>query len=153
MASRLIRRIGDDVLRKISRPVDSINKNVLTLLDDMAETMKAANGVGLAAPQVGVLKRIVVIDVGKGIIELINPEIISTEGKQNEAEGCLSVPGKLGEVERPEKVTVKALNRHGEVIEVTGEELLAIALCHEIDHLNGILFIDKVTRFIDPNER
>jgi peptide deformylase len=153
MAMRLIRRVGDDVLRKTSRPVDTINKNVLMLLDDMAETMKHANGVGLAAPQVGVLKRIVVIDVGDGIIELINPEIVATEGKMIGAEGCLSVPGKWGEVERPAKVTVRALNRHGEVIEVTGEELLARALCHEIDHLNGDLFIDKVIRYIEPDEQ
>ncbi|WHH59900.1 peptide deformylase [Petroclostridium sp. X23] len=153
MAMRLIRRVGDDVLRKTSRPVDTINKNVLMLLDDMAETMKHANGVGLAAPQVGVLKRIVVIDVGDGIIELINPEIVATEGKMIGAEGCLSVPGKWGEVERPAKVTVRALNRHGEVIEVIGEELLARALCHEIDHLNGNLFIDKVIRYIEPDEQ
>jgi peptide deformylase len=152
MATRVIRKVGDDVLRKVSRPVDSINKNVLILLDDMAETMRNANGVGLAAPQVGILKRVVVIDVGEGIIELINPEIVHIEGKQMEVEGCLSVPGKLGEVERPAKVIVKALNRNGEEIRVEGTGLLARALCHEIDHLNGELFIDKAIRFVDPNE-
>ncbi|NLY43582.1 MAG: peptide deformylase [Clostridiaceae bacterium] len=152
MAIRIIRKVGDDILRKVSRPVEAINKNILTLLDDMAETMREANGVGLAAPQVGVLKRVIVVDVGEGLIELINPEIIHAEGKQIEAEGCLSIPGKVGEVERPAMVVVKGLNRHGEEIEVKGQGLLAKALCHEIDHLNGVLFIDKVIRFIDDDE-
>lgn len=153
MANRIIRRVGDDVLRKVARPVDTINKSIITLLDDMAETMRSANGVGLAAPQVGILKRIVVIDVGSGLIELINPEIIHAEGKQIEVEGCLSVPGKWGEVERPAKVVVKALNRNGEEIQIEGEGLLARALCHEIDHLDGELFIDKVIRFVEPDEK
>lgn len=152
MAIRMIRRVGDDVLRKKSRPVEKITPNVLMLLDDMEETMRKANGVGLAAPQVGILKRVVVIDVGEGLIELINPEIIHTEGKQIEVEGCLSVPGKMGEVERPARVVVKAFNRKGKEIQVEGEGLLAKALCHEIDHLNGILYIDKVIRFIDIEE-
>ncbi|MDK2809900.1 MAG: peptide deformylase [Petroclostridium sp.] len=153
MANRIIRRVGDDVLRKVARPVDTINKSIITLLDDMAETMRSANGVGLAAPQVGILKRIVVIDVGSGLIELVNPEIIHAEGKQIEVEGCLSVPGKWGEVERPAKVVVKALNRNGEEIQIEGEGLLARALCHEIDHLDGELFIDKVIRFVEPDEK
>ncbi|MBZ4645281.1 MAG: peptide deformylase [Clostridia bacterium] len=153
MANRIIRRVGDDVLRKVARPVDTINKSIITLLDDMAETMRSANGVGLAAPQVGILKRVVVIDVGSGLIELINPEIIHAEGKQIEVEGCLSVPGKWGEVERPAKVVVKALNRNGEEIQIEGEGLLARALCHEIDHLDGELFIDKVIRFVEPDEK
>jgi peptide deformylase len=134
----------DDILRKKSKPVEKINKRIHTLLDDMAETMKNAEGVGLAAPQVGVLRRVVVIDVGDGLIELINPEILETLGKRQGPEGCLSIPGLTGQVIRPEKVKVKALNRKGECIEIVGTELLARALCHEIDHLEGILFIDKV---------
>lgn len=134
----------DDVLRKESKPVEKIDERILQLLDDMAETMRHADGVGLAAPQVGILRRVVVIDVGEGLIELINPEIIETSGQQQGAEGCLSIPGVRGEVIRPEKVRVKALNRKGEPIEITGTGLLARALCHEIDHLDGILFIDKV---------
>ncbi len=134
----------DDVLRKKSKPVEKIDKRILELLDDMAETMRHADGVGLAAPQVGILRRVVVIDVGEGLIELINPEIVETSGQQRGAEGCLSIPGVRGEVIRPEKVKVKALNRKGEPIEITGTGLLARALCHEIDHLDGILFIDKV---------
>jgi len=153
MAIRMIRKLGDDILRKKSRPVDKIDKNVITLLDDMIETMKDANGVGLAAPQVGVLKWVVVIDVGDGPIELINPKIISQKGTQLEVEGCLSVPGKWGEVERPAEVVVEALNRNGETITVKGTELLAIAISHEIDHLDGILFVDKVVRYVDPDER
>jgi len=134
----------DDVLRKKARPVDKIDDRVLTLLDDMAETMYKAEGVGLAAPQVGILRRVVVIDIGEGIIELINPEIIEQDGEQIGMEGCLSVPGLSGEVKRPARVVVEALNRHGEKIKVDGNELLARALCHEIDHLDGILYIDKV---------
>ena len=152
MATRMIRTMDDDILRKKARTVEKVNRNILILLEDMAETMKSANGVGLAAPQVGILKRVVVIDVGDGLIELINPEIMSAEGKQVKAEGCLSVPGKMGEVERPAKVTVRALNRQGETFEIEGEDLLARALCHEIDHLNGELFVDKVIRFIEPEE-
>jgi len=134
----------DDVLRKESKPVEKIDERILQLLDDMAETMRHVDGVGLAAPQVGILRRVVVIDVGEGLIELINPEILETSGQQQGAEGCLSIPGVRGEVIRPEKVRVKALNRKGEPIEITGTGLLARALCHEIDHLDGILFIDKV---------
>lgn len=133
----------DDVLRKKSKPVEKIDKRILELLDDMAETMRHADGVGLAAPQVGILRRVVVIDVGEGLIELINPEIVEFSGEQRGAEGCLSIPGIRGEVIRPEKVKVKALNRKGEQIEIIGTGLLARALCHEIDHLDGILFIDK----------
>jgi peptide deformylase len=112
----------------------------------MVETMNSADGVGLAAPQVGILKRVVVIDVGEGVIKLINPEIIEAEGSQYDVEGCLSVPGEQGEVERPNKVKVKALNENGEEITIQGEGLLARALCHEIDHLDGILFVDKATK-------
>ncbi len=153
MAIRAIRTNEDEILRKVAKSVDKIDKRILTLLDDMIEIMQEANGVGLAAPQVGVLRRIAVINVEEKIIELINPEIISTEGEQVEIEGCLSVPGKYGEVKRPQKVKVKALNRHNEPIEVEGEGLLARALCHEIDHLDGKLFIDKVIKFVDVEGR
>lgn len=152
MALRNIRTLGDDILRKKCRQVETIDERILTLLDDMAETMYNAGGVGLAAPQIGILKRIVVIDIGDGIIELINPEITDVEGNIKDVEGCLSVPGKCGYVVRPEKVTVTALNRDGEKITVSGEGLLAKAFCHELDHLDGIVFVDKVTEFIEPEE-
>lgn len=144
MAIREIRTKKDEVLRKKSKDVLEINENILTLLDDMAETMYNANGVGLAAPQIGVLRKVVVIDIGDGLIELINPEILETSGTQTGDEGCLSVPGKIGEVTRPNYCKVRALNRNGEEIIVVGEELMARALCHELDHLNGELFIDKL---------
>lgn len=144
MAIREIRKDNDEILRKVSKKVEKIDDRIITLLDDMAETMRAAEGVGLAAPQVGVLRRVVVIDVGEGLIELINPVIVYEKGEQIKEEGCLSIPGKSGIVKRPERVIVRALNRKGETFEITGEGLLAIALCHEIDHLNGILFTDKV---------
>ncbi len=152
MAIRNIRKLGDDVLRKKCRSVDVIDDRIITLLDDMADTLYFSQGVGLAAPQVGILKRIAVIDVGDGLIELINPEIIKTSGVQDGAEGCLSVPGKFGNVERPFKVTVKATDRHGKEFEVTGEELLARALCHEIDHLDGVIFVDKVSEYIEVDD-
>ena len=130
-------------LRCPSRPVTEITPRILTLLDDMAETMYDADGCGLAAPQIGVLRRVVVLDVGDGLVELINPKIIATEGEQCESEGCLSVPGEWGITRRPAKVTVRAQDRHGEWFEMTGEGLLARCFCHEIDHLDGKLFIDK----------
>ena len=143
MAKLKIVKVGDDVLRKRCRPVEEITPKTLRLLDDMAETMREANGVGLAAPQVGILRRIVVIEVEEGnLIELINPKIIAYAGEQDGTEGCLSVPGKWGMVKRPMHVTVRATNRHGEKFEVTGSELLARALCHELDHLDGKLYID-----------
>ena len=134
----------DDVLRKHARRVEKFDERLGTLLTDMAETMRAGNGVGLAAPQVGVLKRCCVIDVGEGLLELVNPEIVSTEGEVTVIEGCLSVPGRAGRVVRPEKVTVKAQDRNGEAMEVSGEGMLAVCLCHEIDHLDGILYVDKM---------
>ena len=134
----------NDFLRKQSREVTIIDNRILTLLDDMKDTLYAENGVGLAAPQVGVLRRVVVIDIGEGLIELINPLICYKKGEQFNAEGCLSVPGRSGTVCRPEKVTVRALDRNGKEFELTGEGLLAIALCHDIDHLNGTLYIDKM---------
>ena len=149
MALRKIRLSTDEVLRKKSKEVVEINQKIIELLDDMADTMYEANGVGLAAPQVGVLRRVVVIDIGEGLIELINPVIIETAGEQLGEEGCLSVPGKVGEVRRPNYCKVEALNRDGEKIVVEGEELMARALCHEIDHLDGTLYIDKVEGTIE----
>lgn len=143
MAKLKIVKIGDDILRKRCRPVEEITPKTLRLLDDMAETMRAAQGVGLAAPQVGILRRIVVIEVEEGeLIELINPKIIAYAGEQDGTEGCLSVPNKWGMVKRPMHVTVRAINRRGEEFEVTGSELLARALCHELDHLDGKLYVD-----------
>ena len=143
MAKLKIVKVGDDVLRKKCRPVDEITPKIIRLLDDMAETMHDAQGVGLAAPQVGILRRIVVIEVEEGnLIELINPKIIAFAGEQDGTEGCLSVPGKWGMVKRPMYVTVRATNRYGEEFELTGSELLARAICHELDHLDGKLYID-----------
>ena len=150
MAKLQIRKVGDEVLRKVCRPVEEITPRVLTLLDDMTETMRAADGCGLAAPQVGILRRIVVIEVEQGkVIELINPKIIATAGEQEGPEGCLSVPGRQGIVKRPKHVTVRATNRHGEVFEMSGSDLLARAFCHELDHLDGKLYIDRATYMED----
>ena len=143
MAIRTIRTYGDDILRKKSRVVDEINPRVLLLIKDMKETMYHSKGVGLAAPQVGILKRIAVVDVGNGPMVIINPEIVEMKGSDLANEGCLSIPGTQKNIDRPEKVTVKALNEEGEAVVIEGEGLLARALCHEIDHLDGILFIDK----------
>ncbi|MBP5192561.1 MAG: peptide deformylase [Eubacterium sp.] len=145
MAKRTIRTDGDDVLRKVCKPVKSMTARTEELIDDMFETMYDSNGVGLAAPQVGVLKRIVVIDVMDGNpLVLINPEIVETEGEQTGPEGCLSLPGLEGEVTRPERVVCKALDRNMDEITVEGEGLLARCICHELDHLDGILYKDKV---------
>ena len=154
MAIRKIVVLGEDeVLRKRSRRVDKFDKRLRTLLDDMAQTMYDADGVGLAAPQVGILKRAVVIDVGDGLIELVNPEIIRAEGAHVGVESCLSVPNRCGTVERPERVAVRAQNRRGEPIEITGEGFLAVALCHEIDHLDGVLYIDKMIEDVSGRYR
>lgn len=143
MAKLKILKVGDEALRKVCRPVENITPRVLQLLDDMVETMRSADGVGLAAPQVGILRRIVVIETpDEGLFELINPEIIAYSGEQISEEGCLSVPGRWGTTKRPMHVTVRALNRKGETIEVTGSGLLAKAFCHELDHLDGKLYID-----------
>ena len=143
MAKLKIVKLGDDTLRKDCRPVEKITPRTLTLLDDMIETMRAADGCGLAAPQVGVLRRIVVVEVEPGNpIEMINPKIIAYSGEQVEVEGCLSVPGKCGTTTRPMHVTVRAMNRNGETFDVTGSGLLARAFCHELDHLDGKLYID-----------
>ena len=152
MAIRNIVKEGDDVLRKNCRTVVDFNERLWTLLDDMAETMYDANGVGLAAPQVGVLRRVVVIDVGDGLMELINPAIVKTAGMQEGSEGCLSSPGEYGVVRRPMKVRVKAQDRYGKVFEAEGTGLLARAFCHEIDHLHGILFTSHVSSMLTQEE-
>lgn len=145
MAIRKIAVLGeDDVLRKKARAVEKFDKRLWTLLDDMADTMYDADGAGLAAPQVGVLKRCVVIDVGEGLIEMINPVIVRTEGEMVNVEGCLSVPGRRGTVKRPERVVVRAQDRHGKPFELEGTEFLAVAICHETDHLDGVVYVDKM---------
>ena len=151
MGIRKIREIGDDCLRKKCREVEVFDGRLHTLLDDMRETLILSNGVGLAAPQVGILRRGVIIDRGEeeGMIELINPVITYTEGEVTDHEGCLSVPGKMGLVTRPKKATVKAFDRNGSEIEYTGEDLYARCICHECDHLEGILYVDKATDICD----
>lgn len=151
MAIRNILEGDNPRLRKKSREVNKINQRIIDLLDDMAETMSNARGVGIAAPQVGVLRRVVVIDVGDGIIELINPVIVSEEGNSRGEEACLSFPDECGYVVRPEKIVVRALDRDGIEREYVGEGLLARALAHEIDHLDGVLFVDRVVEWIDPD--
>lgn len=146
MAIRNIVKHTDPVLRKTSRSVLEFNERLHTLLDDMKDTMYDADGVGLAAPQVGILRRVCVIDIGDGVIELVNPVIIEKSGVQNEQEGCLSLPGNYKTTCRPMKVTVRAQDRNGNSFTVTGEDLLARALCHEIDHLDGVLFIDRAIK-------
>jgi peptide deformylase len=144
MAIRNLRFEGDPILRKTSKEVKEVTPKVRELIDDMLETMYEANGVGLAAPQVGILKRIVVIDVGEGPLVMINPQILKTEGSQTGDEGCLSVPGKAGQVTRPNEVTVRFMDEDGEHYELEGTELLARAICHECDHLDGKLYVDLV---------
>ncbi len=152
MAIRTMRTEGDDILAKTSKAVTNFDKKLWELLDDMKETMDEANGVGLAAVQVGVLRRVFIIDVGDGLLEFINPEIISEEGEQDGVEGCLSFPGQFGWVYRPNKVHIKAQNRNGEWFEVEGEELFARAMCHEYDHLNGKVFKEYVDRLLTQEE-
>jgi len=144
-----VKKIGSPVLKKIAEPVETIDAEIRRLLDDMAQTMYESNGVGLAAPQVGVSKRVVVIDVGEGLIELINPEIVRTEGSMKGTEGCLSVPGMSGEVERFANVSVKYLNRRGKQQRILAKgDLLSRCLQHEIDHLEGILFVEKASNLV-----
>ncbi len=150
---RKIVKLGDENLRKVCKPMPKFDLRLWLLLRDMKETMYKAEGVGLAAPQVGILRRVVVIDVGNGLVELVNPEIIHMEGEYGGAEGCLSIPGRQGYVVRPKKVTVRAQDRNGKFFEVTGEDLFARALCHEIDHLDGVLYIDKMEHEITEDER
>ena len=152
MAIRNIVKEGDEILNKKCRPVVKFDGKLGELLDDMAETMHLANGVGLAAPQVGMLRRVVVIDVGEGVIELVNPQIIAYSGEQEEIEGCLSFPGQWGIAKRPTYVKVKAQDRFGEEFDMEGRDLLARAFCHEIDHLNGVVFKDRVERMLTPQE-
>lgn len=144
MAIRIIREENEPILRKKCKAVSEITPKIVELAEDMLDTMYEANGVGLAAPQVGMLKRIVVIDVGEGPVILINPEIVETRGEQTGSEGCLSVPGKMGIVTRPNYAKVKAVDITGQNIIVEGEALMARALCHEIDHLDGVLYVDKI---------
>ena len=144
MAIRQIIKIGDDTLRKRCHPVSSFDRKLSSLLKDMAETMYAADGVGLAAPQIGILRRIVVIDVGEGLVELINPVILESRGAEVSAEGCLSVPGRRGTVERPTWVRVSALDKKGKPMEFEAEGLFARCICHELDHLDGVLYCDKM---------
>ncbi len=147
MARLFIRKDDDPILRKVSRPVEAITPRIRTLVEDMIETMRAANGCGLAAVQVGILRRIVVIEVEEGTVYvLINPEIVKTAGHQEEREGCLSVPGRWGITNRPRRVTVRATDLDGSVYELTGTDLLARAICHETDHLDGKLFTDVMVR-------
>ena len=153
MAIRNIVQLGDEVLRKTAKAQQKYDLRLWLLLKDMADTMYKAEGVGLAAPQVGILRRVVVIDVGEGLVELINPEIVAIEGEQEGEEGCLSLLGRRAIVIRPEKVTVKAKDRHGKSFELTGEGFMARALCHEIDHLDGKLYIDIMEREITNEEK
>lgn len=149
MALRKIRLFGDEILRKKSREVEVVDDKIRQILSDMAETMyNTENGGGLAAPQIGILRRLVVIDMGEGLMKLVNPKIISAEGRQEVIEGCLSNPNVFGKLIRPEKVIVEALNEYGEKIILTGTKDLAKCFCHEIDHLDGILFTDLVTEYV-----
>ncbi|WFA09816.1 peptide deformylase [Tissierella sp. Yu-01] len=143
MALREIRLDGDPLLRKKSKEITEINDRIKVLLEDMVETMREANGIGLAAPQVGILRRAVVIDVGEGVLKLINPEIIENSGSIVDLEGCLSIPNLSGKVERPEKVKVRFLDENGKTRTIEAAGYLARAFCHEIDHLDGILYTDK----------
>ena len=154
MALLKIVKESDDLefLRRKSAPVKEITPRILTLLDDMIETMRHANGCGLAAVQVGVLRRVVVVETEEGLFEFINPVIIKKSGEQEGLEGCLSLPGKWGITKRPQCVTVRALDREGKEFELTGYDLLAKAICHELDHLDGTIYTDKTIRMLTPEE-
>lgn len=153
MAILKIVKFGDPMLRKVSRPVEEITPRILTLLDDMTATMRAAGGCGLAAVQVGVLRRVVVIEIEDGkVFELINPKIVAFAGEQEDQEGCLSYPGNYGITRRPKHVTVRALNRYGKEYEITGDGLLARAICHECDHLDGKLYTDVQIRALTDED-
>lgn len=153
MALRNIVKDGDPILRKVCRPVEKFDDRLAALLEDMADTMHAADGVGIAGPQVGMMRRLCVVDCydGEGVIELVNPEIISASGEQTGSEGCLSFPGKWGTVIRPMNVTVRAQDRNGNWFEISGEGLKARAFCHEIDHLNGVCFVDLAENVVDED--
>ena len=152
MALRNILTEEEPTLRKVSRKVTNFDDRLHVLIDDMVETLLASNGVGLAAPQVGVLRRVVVVDLGEEILELVNPEILEQSGEQTGVEGCLSVPGKYGIVTRPNVVKVRAQDRDGNWYEAEGKELIARAFCHELDHLDGHLYTEKVERFLTEQE-
>ena len=152
MALRKILTVEEPGLHKVSRPVTKFDKKLHELLDDMAQTLIDANGVGLAAPQVGILRRVVIIDTGEELVELINPEIVETSGEQDGMEGCLSVPGEYWLVKRPNYAKARAQDRHGEWFEVEGDGLTARCFCHEIDHLDGVVFTDKCERMLTEDE-
>ena len=154
MALRQLRYEGDEILRKKCKKVEEVEDHIRMILDDMLDTLhNTEDGAAIAAPQIGILKRLVVIDMGTGIIKLVNPEIIEEKGIQECVEGCLSIPNKYGNTIRPKKVTIKALNENGEEIILTGRGEMAKCFCHEIDHLDGILFIDKVTKWLKMNNK
>lgn len=152
MALRNIVKKGDPILNKVCRPVEKFDDKLAQLIDDMAETLAKSGGVGLAAPQVGMLRRVVVIDVGEGLIELVNPKIKSKSGKQYTVEGCLSCPDDWGYTTRPKVVTVEAYDRNGELKTYKGKDLLAKAFCHELDHLDGHLFTEIIEERVDPKD-
>ncbi len=152
MGLRKILTVSDPALHKVCKPVTAFDRKLHKLLDDMKETLADANGVGLAAPQVGILRRVVVVDVGDDVLELVNPELLETEGEQEGPEGCLSVPGKYGLVKRPYKAKVRAQDRNGDWFEVEGEELIARCFCHELDHLDGIVYTEVMERFLTDEE-
>ena len=152
MAMRKILTDQDPALHKVCRPVEKFDRRLHTLLDDMAETLAEANGVGLAAPQVGILRRVVIVDTGEKLLELVNPELLETDGEQEGCEGCLSVPGKYGLVKRPYYAKVRAQDRNGEWCEAEGEELIARCFCHELDHLDGIVYTQVMERFLTEEE-
>ena len=145
MAIRYILKDNEPLLRKKCREVENIDERIITLLDDMKETLAVSNGVGLAAPQVGILRRVIIVDTGDEILELINPVIVKQSGHQDSLEGCLSVPGVRGHVDRPKKVTVQGFDREGNLMEYKAQDFVATIFCHETDHLDGILFTDKAT--------
>ena len=152
MGIRKIMTVKEPCLHKVCRPVEKFDGKLHKLLDDMKETLLDANGVGLAAPQVGILRRVVVVDTGEEMLELVNPELLETSGEQEGAEGCLSVPGKYGLVKRPMVAKVRAQDRDGNWFEVEGEELIARCFCHEIDHLDGIVYTEVLERFLTEEE-
>lgn len=158
MAIRNVREEGDEILKKKAREVEEIDERIQILIDDMIETMHSLNGVGLAAQQVGILKRVIVIDLydDKGVVVLINPKIIKEKGKQEVDEGCLSFPNQFAKIIRPKEVEVEALNREGKKIKIKAKDLLAQAICHEVDHLNGIVFVDKIIpgtlQYVEPEK-
>ena len=152
MGLRKILTTEEPALHKVCRPVEKFDRRLHKLLDDMHETLAEANGVGLAAPQIGILRRVVIVDTGEEILELVNPELLETDGEQEGAEGCLSVPGKYGLVKRPYYAKVRAQNRNGEWFEAEGEELIARCFCHELDHLDGIVYTEVMERFLTEEE-